>query len=425
MLGRSDLAWAAHGTGCTFSGEREAHYWIGECEDNAAAVRLLDRLAWVDSARPDVRALAAELVAGAADELGAARRIHAAVQRFVTYVDESVETFRSPEETLELGGDCDDSARLCAALARAAGVRAELVYLPQSFATDDHVVTRLAGHWAEATIGARFGEDPYVAAKRLGTQRRDLSGIKVSATPPSPRDVIARAVLLEAWDDPSFPEATPYAVQAAQAWARIESFYGNPGGWKKKSPNLEHSNNWGAVQCTTPGPGCGMSTDKNPDGSSFAVGFKIYATPVDGARDFLRHLYKHRPGVAAVAKREGSALDFVTAMHESAYFGGFCPEAVKEYGSDASRWSHVPRQGKPYPSAEAERAGKACDREVRELAAAGLLANAAALAEANGEPLAVRSTSRRRVALAVAGGAVALAGVGLGVQWWRRGWPWT
>lgn len=430
MLSRAELERAARGTGCTFGGF-DGRYHVGECPSNRAAVHLLDRLAWIDSRRPEIGELAREVSSGAKNDRDAARMIHAWVRAHVPFVPEDVETFRNPAEALELGGDCDDSARLVAALARALAIPAELVFLEQTFAADDHVVARIAGRWAECTIPARFGEHPYAAARRLGVssssaRRRDgLAGIGaqiVKVSPPSPRDREAREVMLRVWSD-ELPPPTPYALQAAGAWARLESFYGSASGWAKKSPALATSHNWGAVQCTKESPFCGMSTDKNPDGSSFPVGFRIYPTDEAGAADFLRHLYVHRPGVAAVARAEGSALDFVTAMHRSSYFGGFCPEAVKRFGPLASQWSHVPKRGRPYPSPEAEEAGEACDREIRELAAAALVAHARAIADAHGEPLAIPSSSGTAWAIGIGAGALALGG-GLAVQWYRRGWPW-
>jgi hypothetical protein len=76
-----------------------------------------------------------------------------------------------------LAGDCDDHARLLVALAKAAGVEAELIF----FEADDqpaHVVAVMRDAqgwwWAETTVGAEFGEPPMDAVDRLQAAGVDL-----------------------------------------------------------------------------------------------------------------------------------------------------------------------------------------------------------------------------------------------------------
>ena len=78
-------------------------------------------------------------------------------------------------------GDCDDHARLVKALGLAANIPAELCFCDERnvYVCEDelekrhgapepvHVTAKLAGEWAETTIAADFGEDPYEALDRL------------------------------------------------------------------------------------------------------------------------------------------------------------------------------------------------------------------------------------------------------------------
>lgn len=115
------------------------------------------------------------------------RRLLSAVQARVRYVSE--DRFRGPLECWELGaGDCKSSATLLAAFAKSIGLRARLV--AQGHESDlepSHVVCELGWNdeagglvgwfFAETTVrGARLGEVPYLAARRLGLRgRRDLA----------------------------------------------------------------------------------------------------------------------------------------------------------------------------------------------------------------------------------------------------------
>jgi hypothetical protein len=149
------------------------------------AARFLHERAEEDAADPVVRAYALAIVAAVARELGesgpmmsarlrdaVARALWKNVQTFVRFIEEPKETFQTARVTLMLGsGDCDDHALLLFALARAAGVPVQMLFLDE----DDqpvHVVDRMADsdgswQWAETTVDAAYGEEPLAAVARL------------------------------------------------------------------------------------------------------------------------------------------------------------------------------------------------------------------------------------------------------------------
>jgi len=152
----------------------------------AAARFLLDSAKEDASEEPEVRAWSLAILKHTACELGEdtagptmsarlrdefARQLHRNVERQIRFVTEKKETFQSAGTTMRLGsGDCDDHARLFYALARAGGLKVRMVF----FEADDqpiHVVclvkTSLGWRWAETTVRARFGENPYHALERL------------------------------------------------------------------------------------------------------------------------------------------------------------------------------------------------------------------------------------------------------------------
>lgn len=103
-------------------------------------------------------------------------------------------------------------------------------------------------------------------------------------------------------------------MQFAQAVARLETNYGTALG----------GNNWGAIQSGRPpcGPGEFESGDTSPnaDGTDtpYRVCFRAYASPEDGARDFVRQLYKRRPAVLAATRRSVAAA--AAAMYDTHYY---------------------------------------------------------------------------------------------------------
>lgn len=176
---------------------------VGRFEfDNAwQAAHLLTTLAEEDGTRvdfgPEVFAWAHAIVTACRASSPAstlaeciAQSIHGSVQGSIAFRHEAGERFQSARTTmLNKVGDCDCHARLVYALARAAGLPAQLAYfddrrrrrvirpgdpVPPDDGTQPVHVTALlpmragSGYaWAETTIPARFGEDPYAAYRRL------------------------------------------------------------------------------------------------------------------------------------------------------------------------------------------------------------------------------------------------------------------
>lgn len=164
----------------------------------------------------DAAAILAELVAfdmhlrairGAASMLrqqgrGNAHQIAALTQawvhRNIPFLPEKMETFIRPDEVLlrrAPGGDCDDHARLVAALLAAAGVPSRLVIL----ARDDHPLhvtaqAQIRGQWTwlETTVPARLGEHPHAAAIRAGVTRRDITDAPAEVPMPSSTEQIRK-----------------------------------------------------------------------------------------------------------------------------------------------------------------------------------------------------------------------------------------
>jgi hypothetical protein len=154
--------------------------------DPWAAARLLQTLTDEDASDPYVRAWSLAILQATAEELGEdasgptlspdlvdayAQALHANVQEQIRFVHEPKETFQSARVTMLLGaGDCDDHARLLYALAKAGGLGTQLFF----YEDDDqpiHVVTKirdsLGWQWAETTLGAEYGEEPFEALERL------------------------------------------------------------------------------------------------------------------------------------------------------------------------------------------------------------------------------------------------------------------
>lgn len=181
------LASACSAAGCRLvrrvpTGTGDPPVWQVECPTRWETVDLLSELAQRDSADPELRALASDIIGESyaplpPEHIGAT--LLAWVQQHVPFVPEEIETFKGWRETIAHGGDCDDSARLLVAMLLALGFRARLA----TFGTPPtHVLAQvLIGNewqWMEATVpGAEFGEHPLSACKRLGLPvRADLAG---------------------------------------------------------------------------------------------------------------------------------------------------------------------------------------------------------------------------------------------------------
>lgn len=148
----------------------------------------------------------------------------------------------------------------------------------------------------------------------------------------------ARGIMTQAFKNVMGRAPTPTELQYAQSVAWLESNYGR--GWKGA---MVGSNNWGAVQCALKSagqPGCILHKDSHPDGTVYQIGFKSYPSPVAGAEDVVRHVFKHRPRTAeSLTAANPSAYRTSYAMRREKYYGGFCPNATKKYGAEAARAS--------------------------------------------------------------------------------------
>jgi hypothetical protein len=104
-------------------------------------------------------------------------------------------------------------------------------------------------------------------------------------------------------------EPTPGEVEAAQAVALSETGYGSR--WKEAGGG---SNNWGAILATSSSDPQFNHRDENESGP-YVAGFRIYATPAEGAAAVAREVLcsRHRPGVVA-AIASGSLEAFSRAL---------------------------------------------------------------------------------------------------------------
>jgi transglutaminase-like putative cysteine protease len=140
-------------------------------------VRILTELAEEGARDSRVVAFAREAASGSSGAQAAAN-VLARVQA-LPYVDEppGEEWFQPAAYTLAHGGDCDDLVVLFVAAMRVLSVPATVYWITQTGQRLNHVTAQvyLSGRWlwAETTIpGARLGESPYEAARRLGTGDR-------------------------------------------------------------------------------------------------------------------------------------------------------------------------------------------------------------------------------------------------------------
>jgi len=157
-----------------------------EFDDPWAATRLLVERADQDAADPFVRTWSLEILAATADAIGEtdgptlspalrgafARAIQENVQHAIRFVQEPGEQFQSAATTMQTGaGDCDCHACLVYALGKAGGLDVAMAFIEED-GEPVHAVAELEGedgalHFAETTIAARFGEEPYAALRRL------------------------------------------------------------------------------------------------------------------------------------------------------------------------------------------------------------------------------------------------------------------
>lgn len=115
---------------------------------------------------------------GPAVDVTHARKIQAWIQLHVQFVEEFPETFQAPDATIQrLYGDCDDQCILAMALARELGVTARIVPFARGkgwshVAMQYHLTVWGVWVWGETTLGARFGEHPQEARKRISAAGR-------------------------------------------------------------------------------------------------------------------------------------------------------------------------------------------------------------------------------------------------------------
>lgn len=110
------------------------------------------------------------------------------VQTRVAYVPDpnDEEWYQGPVWTLAYGGDCEDLSVLVAALARCAGLEADVYWIDQPEARLNHVVSRIkidgAYLFADASITTAFlGEHPHAAVQR--SQQFERLGLHSQRSP--------------------------------------------------------------------------------------------------------------------------------------------------------------------------------------------------------------------------------------------------
>ncbi len=121
-------------------------------------------------------------------------------------------------------------------------------------------------------------------------------------------DTLARAWALE------FPGRvlTGPAVVVMLAIVRGENSFGEAAGFAG-------SNNWGAVVCHRHDFPCIKSGDHDANGHPVMASFQAYPSPVEGARGFLRALFRH-PVAVPVDTGDPSAV--ARAMFANGYYTG-------------------------------------------------------------------------------------------------------
>jgi hypothetical protein len=180
----ADTIAAARGTGCHVvevlddAGVPRVEL---ECASGWAAARYLLELARGDARDPDIVRLARRMRQLAPRDRDFAGCVHAFVQKYIRFARERGEIFQAAPITLRRAvGDCDCHARLVFALLLAGGLRPRLAFLHRD-GGPIHVLVQVhhagAWVWLETTVkGARFGEHPVAAARRLGVIRSDVGG---------------------------------------------------------------------------------------------------------------------------------------------------------------------------------------------------------------------------------------------------------
>lgn len=131
-------------------------------------------------------------------------------------------------------------------------------------------------------------------------------------------------------------------------------------GWIGTQAAARDAHNWGAVQCDSSNEGPDTCvpglTDHTSGGTEFHVGFRRYASDLDGAADAAKHVLVLRPRTAsALASDHPTALRASFAMRRERYYGGICPTATKTIGVQAATDS--------FAHPDKDEATRACARE--------------------------------------------------------------
>lgn len=217
------------------------------------------------------------------------------------------------------------------------------------------------------------GEQATEAASSSGAAPPEAPG-KVTESRAAGSHKWGRQVMLEAFRELYGREPTLAELQYAQAVGWAETSYGQS--WKRE---MTGSNNWGAVHCplnAQTGPGCISYTDHHPDGTPFTVSFKSYETPKDGAKDLLKHIFTYRS--TGQALQGGDVYRASYLMRRQSYYGGFCPQATKEFGASPAQ--------KSLKSPDATEGTQACAKEAIGLHAGRIHQIIQDMAVANGDP---------------------------------------
>jgi hypothetical protein len=164
-----------------------------------------------------------------------------------------------------------------------------------------------------------------------------------------------RQLLIEAFTEEMGRPPTEAELQYAHGVGWAETSYGR--GWGSATANqaMVNSNNWGAVHCNKYSKGaCIEFKDKHPDGTPYDQAFRAYPTPKDGAKDMIAKVFKNG-GAGAGLTSGGSVFRASYNMRRNFYYGGFCPNATKEYGKQVARAS--------FKDPDRDEGTKACAKE--------------------------------------------------------------
>lgn len=193
----------------------------------------------------------------------------------------------------------------------------------------------------------------------------------------------ARSLIAEAFFDVMHRGGTESELQALQAVAWLETSYG--AGWRGAG---EGSNNMGAITDPSCGPLSFVHRDSRNVNSKvvwYETCFAGYATPLAGFEGLVRTMYVTRPTVLAAASR-GDLVGVSSELRHTSYYLGIANTIQEQIAA------HVTRMQTALSS----------------------------ITSSLGEKLALGAAAVRRNPGKTAGGAFALALLGLGALAWTR-----